>query len=198
VIAKLKALGLYDDSLIIVTADHGEAFAERRDRRLGHVVNLHQELVRVPLLIKYPGSQPPEIVTETVSTIDIYPTVLDVLNLEAPTTHELDGVSLRERLPGRAVFFGTNMGRRNKEGVARDQWKLIVNLKTRMVALFDLDADPGERDDLSADRPRIRNELEALRKHFKSRGKSERPPKVEIPVQTPSEIQRLRALGYVD
>jgi arylsulfatase A-like enzyme len=70
----LRARGLWDDSLIIVTADHGEEFLEHG--YTGHKNNLHAESVHVPLLIKYPRQHPRGRDDRMVSLVDVYPTVL--------------------------------------------------------------------------------------------------------------------------
>jgi len=86
----LKEEGLYDKSLIVVAADHGVAFPQRRERRrLGR--RTAAEIAPVPLLIKAPGQKRGRTDDAWVSTIDILPTVFDVLGLDAKV--EMDGRS---------------------------------------------------------------------------------------------------------
>ena len=93
--------GVYRDAVVIVTADHGEAFNEHGD--VGHGSSLHNELIRVPLIIKAPplskGAH-----EERVQHTDLFPTLLDLLGLEPP--YPLDGASLlRLTDPKRTLFF---------------------------------------------------------------------------------------------
>ena len=83
ILARLEELGLADDTLVIVTADHGDEFFEHQG--LGHRSTLFEEQVRVPMILRFPGRLPEgERVRGLVSTIDVLPTVLELLGLEAP------------------------------------------------------------------------------------------------------------------
>ena len=86
----LRRLGFLDNSLVIVTSDHGEMFGS--SGVVGHGAGLFTDLVHVPLLVKYPGQREPVTVREVVSLADLLPTVLETVGLasEAP----LDGRSL--------------------------------------------------------------------------------------------------------
>ncbi len=79
---QLKQRGLDDNTLLIITADHGESFGERA--MVGHALSVYQEMVHVPLLIKYPGKNIPEVVDNSVSLADLMPTILAVLGYPAP------------------------------------------------------------------------------------------------------------------
>jgi arylsulfatase A-like enzyme len=91
VVAKLKALGLYDRTLVVVTADHGELFGEHG--LATHFKSLSEEEIHVPLIVRYP----PRIaaatrVATTVELVDVLPTVLEATGLPPP--QGLDGRSL--------------------------------------------------------------------------------------------------------
>jgi sulfatase-like protein len=91
VLRRLKDIGLYDDALIVVAADHGVAFdLGERDRRKVTEKNFH-EITPVPLFVKRPGEEKGGIDDSYVETIDILPTIADVLNINLPD--EPDGVS---------------------------------------------------------------------------------------------------------
>lgn len=81
-IAQLKQRGLYDNTLLIVASDHGEAFGERN--LLGHALAVYQDEIHVPLLIKYPHSTTGAVIAEPVSLVDIMPTILDAQGYEIP------------------------------------------------------------------------------------------------------------------
>ncbi len=78
----LKLRGLWEDTLLVVTSDHGEAFGERQ--LVGHALSVYQDQVHVPLLIKAPGARQGRRVPWTASLIDVLPTVVATLGLEVP------------------------------------------------------------------------------------------------------------------
>jgi (E)-4-hydroxy-3-methylbut-2-enyl-diphosphate synthase len=102
-VERLEQLHLFDNTVIIVTADHGEAFGEHG--YVSHGWSVYQEEAWVPLLIKYPDQTTGSISDTNVSSVDLVPTVLDVVGAKTPET--LHGVSLisvgENRLP-RPVF----------------------------------------------------------------------------------------------
>jgi arylsulfatase A-like enzyme len=87
---ELKRRGLFERSLIIVTSDHGEAFGERNF--FGHGITVGQEVLAVPLIIKYPFQEAPRIVHEIASSVDLLPTILDVSH--SPRPESMQGQSL--------------------------------------------------------------------------------------------------------
>jgi arylsulfatase A-like enzyme len=93
----LRARGMYDDALIVVVADHGQGLGDHKwaAHRL-----LYQEQIRVPLIVRVPSSEQAPVVEDLVRTVDIFPTVLDYLELPSP--RPLAGRSLRPLLEGRA------------------------------------------------------------------------------------------------
>lgn len=106
--ARLRTTGAYDDALVIITADHGASYREGRRRRDPHPVRHNlTDILQVPLFIKLPGQQQGEVVDRIVETVDIFPTILDVVG--AKTSSHLDGRSLIDgRDPGRGSFFLRN------------------------------------------------------------------------------------------
>jgi arylsulfatase A-like enzyme len=96
----LKERGLYEDTLVIVTADHGEQFGE--NGLAYHNFSLAETVLNVPLLVKWPGNPDPEVSTELMSLIDLAPTILDVANVSRPET--MQGRSLPSEPEQAAVF----------------------------------------------------------------------------------------------
>ncbi|NIO20031.1 MAG: sulfatase-like hydrolase/transferase, partial [Candidatus Aenigmarchaeota archaeon] len=88
---RLKKLGKYQNSIIIITSDHGEAFGERD--LIGHGVSVYQDQIHIPLIIKYPNSREKAIVNKLVSLVDLMPTLLTVLDYEIPARNQ--GQSLK-------------------------------------------------------------------------------------------------------
>ncbi len=103
----LKSVGLYDQSLIVITADHGICFHRGQSLRSITRTN-YQDIMLIPLLIKLPHQQQGIVSDRNVETIDILPTIADALEIEAPWT---DGTSaLDDTKPERdrkQVFFGS-------------------------------------------------------------------------------------------
>ena len=91
-VAKLKAWGIYDQTMIVITADHGEEMFE--ENRCGHGASLRESLVHVPLLVRYPARfRPNTIIEEGAEGVDVLPTLLDALG--APPIAAAQGETLR-------------------------------------------------------------------------------------------------------
>jgi choline-sulfatase len=143
---KLDEIGLLDETLLIVTNDHGE---ELRDHgKLGHGHSLYDELVRAPLMIRYPalfrGGQR---VRDPVENVDLFPTVLEALGMEPVS--DIDGVSLLPMLEGKppaVPSYAISEFRGGFRSVRVGRWKMIAGLDGQR-RLFDLEVDPGEQTD---------------------------------------------------
>ncbi len=92
----LKEAGLYDDTVIIYTADHGDMCGDRRMLDKHYI--MYDSVVRVPLIIKYPGAAHRTVSDITVNALDLVPTLLDVCGLPRPDG--LEGISLMPYLTG--------------------------------------------------------------------------------------------------
>lgn len=155
-ITKLEELGLIDNTLIIITADHGEAFGEHGI--FHHNQALYQELIHVPLIIYYPEEFKAQRISETISTIDILPTILNITNIDAP--RNIDGVSLIPLIQDGRYDREYILSEYHKQNeldpdmqiaVLHEGWKLIdTEPETKLVkdALYNLIADPGETTNL--------------------------------------------------
>lgn len=173
VLAKLEQQPFGARTAVIVTSDHGEAFGEHGMIR--HGFELWEELVRVPLIVKVPGAAPRRVSARR-SGIDLAPTILELFGLELPAGDHLSGQSLVPDLlrppgapdPVRPVFIDMARGPHNAERQAliQDDMKLVVS-EGRVLGLYDLAADPGEKHDLSGDRRRVAP-LRAALSSFKS------------------------------
>jgi len=146
-IARLKELGLYDETLIILNADHGEGFGEHGFWYHGSTV--FDEMCLVPLIVKPPRSRERnKEVRGVVRNIDVVPTILDYCGLEAPAAW--DGQSLRpfietDRTPGLPGVTETQVGKKSHLMALRHAGhKLIYDVQSDKVWLYDLQADPGE------------------------------------------------------
>jgi len=96
IVAFLKAKGLYESTMIVVTSDHGEHFGEYGN--WSHVASLYKEVLHVPLIIKYPrGVVCPSEIRGHTQSVDILPTILDVAGLQESKPPKTSGVSLLGR-----------------------------------------------------------------------------------------------------
>ncbi len=97
----MESLGVWDNTVVIVLSDHGEEFWEHRNCFASHGHSLYDELLRVPFMMYYPGREHNLTVREAVSTVDLLPTVAELLHLE--WTGEADGVSVLPLVQGKPV-----------------------------------------------------------------------------------------------
>jgi arylsulfatase A-like enzyme len=165
---KLRALNAYDEALIIFLSDHGEGLADH-EGYIGHGFHhLHDEQIRVPLLIKPPrsfGMAGGVRVESQVRLIDLLPTLLELLNLESETP--LSGKSLVGLMRGERedhrIAISENVGAR-AIAVRDGRFKYILRYHGNVARehLYDLSRDPNERDDLFA-KPVHRRALAGLR-----------------------------------
>ena len=188
----LRRSGIWDQMLVVVTSDHGEEFLEHGS--LSHTT-LYDEVVRVPLLIKWPGSNRGGVVNrEPCSAVDLAPTLLEFAGLSRA---DLPGVPLDQRDENAPVFLGTL-----DQAVVVDGYKAIFNHAAGPARLFHLSNDAGELINLAASDPgrlraleelvRARKE-EALALHRKI-GSGSEISKVEL---SPRERERLEVFGYL-
>jgi arylsulfatase A-like enzyme len=191
--AGLEAAGLWDSTIVIVTADHGESFQEHG--RLTHGTHLYDELLHVPLVMAGPGI-PPGRDDRLAQGIDVYPTVSRLLGLPPPTGvagHDLLGDERTE-----SVFSETSIGvgpdgaRTELVSLRTPAWKLVHAPDHSYFELYDLRQDPSEHTDLGGQTP----EGVALAGTLTTwRTTAPAPPAVaDAPVLT----DKLRALGYVE
>jgi arylsulfatase A-like enzyme len=144
-IEKLKTWGIYDQTMIIITADHGDEQWE--DGRVGHGGSERETLLHVPLLIHYPPLFPAGKVTEGTEGIDIVPTLADALGVA--TDPEWQGASLIPLANGVGGYplMSFSSQYENSHAGRIGHWKLKLS-GTGTPHLYNLAKDPDERDDL--------------------------------------------------
>ncbi|MEN8181855.1 MAG: sulfatase, partial [Myxococcota bacterium] len=151
-LAGLRELGLYDSTWILVTADHGEALGEHGTR--GHGSTLYQEVLHVPLIMRYPhGAEGPARRSDLVQLVDLLPTILHRLALPTPPGIQgspIDGLSHPVVAEVYPLMDG---GRGALRAQLTDGYKFLWRSDGRH-QLFDVEADPGELEDLLRREPR--------------------------------------------
>jgi len=157
-IAQLKQAGLYDSSLIVFTSDHGEGLGEHD--WMTHAEYVYDEQIHVPLIVKLPAGHTAEEALRArarsmVRHVDVAPTVLEVLGLR-PLPGQLGRSLLHE---GERVLVAEThppIAERHRICLRDDAYKLIYDMDAETFEMYDLSADPGERNDIFAQARRER------------------------------------------
>ena len=200
----LERLGVRDRTLVVLTSDHGEGRGEHDEST--HSMLIYQSTLRVPLIFHMPGDASGRgrgrRIGQRVSTIDILPTILDLLDIAPP--EGIQGVSLRPLLEGRALpdrqralYAETLSPRLSRDwgelrALVLDDNKYIHGPRPE---LYDLAADPHELDDRVADRPEL---AEQMRRRLARYLSDHAAPDLDSSVAVDEEtVRRLRALGYL-
>ncbi|HSH38111.1 MAG TPA: sulfatase-like hydrolase/transferase [Chthoniobacterales bacterium] len=156
VFAALRERGMADDTLVVITGDHGEAFADPHGQR-GHAFSVFDEEVRVPLMIWNPRLFP---MGERIPTlgghVDLNPTLADMLNV--PPEREWQGYSMFDPARPNRVFLMAVAGG-DIFGVRDEQWKYFYDVTSARESLFDLGADPNEQIDIATREPAVSLQL---------------------------------------
>ena len=184
----LKRRDLYDGSLIILVADHGEALGE--GDHYGHNINLEDHQIKVPLVIKYPGQREPAVVEEVASQLDLFPTIADVVGAKPPAG-----------LSGRSLLGGPGSGEvaPSESNISSDSWGKNRSYKSYEAVELRLIAAVGRRDYLlKKETPREREEPFAgalnrylsLRRQAVGKGTKGKAP-------TKEALEKLKSLGYL-
>jgi len=226
ILRRLEAEGRLDDTLVVITSDHGEEMYEHGS--IEHTHSLYDELVRVPLIFVGPNV-PVARVEEQVGLVDLFPTVLDRLGIEPPA--DLPGRPVFA--PGRAAVAGAaprpvfsyvdySVYPYRLASVRTDDWKLIAwnlsgmkdfdwrshrprrytfRFKQRhedWTELFDLHADPGEQHDVAAEHPELVRDLTALLEAHRAEATREHNAPEQVEGADDEVRAAMKALGYVD
>ncbi|MCL4751797.1 MAG: sulfatase [Myxococcales bacterium] len=156
----LERLGKLDDTIWVITADHGENFHDHG--QVTHGKTLYDTEARVPLLIHWPKGLTPADVNEPVSHLDILPTILDLLKL--PPHPAFQGKSMLEPPdPSReqAGIYMNIQGLKSAEAIVCWPWKLVQNRSEKTTQLFQLEQDPEESDNRVERNPKLAAALKA-------------------------------------
>jgi arylsulfatase A-like enzyme len=149
VVEKLKELGIYDKTLIIICSDHGEEFYEHKG--YGHGTTLYDEVTRVPLIVRVPWAKGGKRGKEFTQTVDIMPTILDLLGIPVP--HQAQGRSLAGFINGENLLSprGYVFGRMSVlSSIRSEKWLFVLygGDFPNQRYLYNLVLDPGEEKDI--------------------------------------------------
>jgi arylsulfatase A-like enzyme len=190
---RLENTGHLEDAMIIFTADHGEEFLDHGG--LGHTSTVYNELINVPLIIKWPGTESPRRVSRYVAHVDLLPTLIDYLGIRAGS--QVSGMHLGNR-PSNTPIFSETRRYQKVSAVIQDGVKLVYDERDKSARYFDLAADSSER--AAATEVDTAEALRAALRQYQQRAQQgldrlEAQAEIEI---TQEEREKLEALGYVD
>ena len=200
-VSSLEALGLLEDTVLIVTSDHGDSLGEHG--HIGHRLFLYEQLVHVPLVIRYPARFVPGTrVRGQVQLGDLYPTVLDLAG-DLSAAESSSGFASLLAAPETAVHpyaIAENTAPKSLDGmrmrmVRGDRFKYIWKSNGEQ-ELYDLAEDPGETVDLTASRPDVVGAM-ATRLDGWERSLADTQIETREAAYDEETLQRLRGLGYI-
>ncbi len=212
-LSSLRDKGLYDNTVIVLTSDHGEEFGEHQAR---YHYTLYDEVLRVPLVIRVPGTAP-GVRRARVEQIDLLPTLMSLLHIEADGGRELPGrniLTASEPEEERPTFVERDRPPPyNQRGVIYQGYKLIViehadsaripassrGTYSRItnvhpgIYMYDLSKDPGEKVNIYSEKdPKARELLIMLANHFSTAPARAGEVRIDDTLR-----EKLRSLGYI-
>ncbi len=210
----LKATGQYEDTMIILTADHGDEFLDHG--HISHMLSLYNELIRIPLIISYPRSFPSGVrVSENTASIDVFRTFIDLLpevpELREKSSRQVLGKSLAPLISGkdkyedRLIFSSDYMT--SQTAVIYGDWKLIQRFSrcSTKNSLFNIRDDFHERNDMATAKPEMVRKLVKAIENYEAAAEAYKAKWVDkIPGQKTDRASNkklqndLMDLGYID
>ena len=203
----LKELGVYDQTIIVVTSDHGEEFFEHGWKV--HKFTLYEEVLRVPLVVRYPAKIPAgAVVAQQVRLMDVAPTILSLAGIPQPenfgTSALRDPHAERDLYPlivgdeaeatPPSIAFGDLQGK--IASIRTEKHKLILN-EQGLDELYDLSIDPQEQSNVLRSHVDIYEALRRVHLVWKSTRARKtgfsKPAKLSV-----EQLEVLRSLGYVE
>ena len=204
--AKLRELGIWDDTMIVITADHGEEFHEHGG--WWHGTTLYEEQIRVPLLVKWPKGKvgaPPRVTDHPVRHLDIAPTLLTLAG--APIPAGMQGKDLAVPMAQRSESERMHYAEEDHEGnvlraIRTNTWKLIEANPGNprglpAEELFAIEKDPKETQNVVEQNATVAAQM---RQHAEAQRQLAASQAVEGGAQaklSKEECEKLRVLGYV-
>ncbi len=188
---QLPALFGDEPWMVMITSDHGEEFFEHG--KLGHGQSMYNELLRVPLLLAAPGLAP-GVVEQPASTVDLVPTVLDLIGQDIPP--HLPGLSLLGELPDDRVRVAQHSSSMHRCAVDFSNFKLIINHEDEH-ELYHLLSDPVEQQNVTGSASDTAQRLRDRLQRYYDRYRSLRIHVPSLSSTGAEAMEDLRALGYL-
>jgi arylsulfatase A-like enzyme len=196
----LEAEGLWERTVVIVAADHGEGLFEHG--WIGHNVQVYDESVRVPLIVRIPGGRGPRRIPAFVDLLDLAPTIADLFGVlgRGGSEQAFQGRSLLpvlEGAPGKPLVLSRSVWDRPRYALRDPRFAFVYDTRTGEEALYDRGADPGETRDIGAEQPvraaYYRQELH----HWIGRLGQRSGTEAEAVKPTREQCENMRSMGYV-
>jgi arylsulfatase A-like enzyme/Flp pilus assembly protein TadD len=198
--------GLFQECVIAVAADHGEAFGEHGEER--HGMFLYDETIHVPLLLKLPeGRYHGKRVEERVALADVAPSLLEAAGIPIPAAMQarslfpLVGAAKsagvgKANSPARPIYSETNYAHRTFGWAELQSWRTgkYMYVQAPKRELYDQSSDPGARHNLAVGSKAVADTLEAQLTGFLQKTSSGPIVQGEL---DPAQVEKLRALGYL-
>ncbi len=186
----LKNRKLMNRTIIVFTSDHGESFAEREHmKKIGHHI-MYEDNLHVPLMIKIPGLNKQVSIANDVESIDIMPTILNMLKIE--NKEKVDGENLFEKT--KAYSYSEHFCWDNSYSIKQDNVKLIFYREKNKFELYDLQKDPIERDNIfGTGHPMEKQAVEKLLSVMPQQKEGS-----DQAIVDDETIEQLKALGYLN
>jgi choline-sulfatase len=204
----LKRLGLFENSLIVVAADHGEAFGEHGEKR--HGLLLYDETIHVPLVVKLPaGKHAGMRVNARVGLAEVAPSLLEAAGIVAPVSMQaqslfslINGANVRAASEGRekafesAVYSETEYAHRTLGWSEMRSWRTgkYLYVQAPKAELYDQSSDPGSLTNAASQSQAVVQTLQAQLADFWKKTAGDQTEKAII---DPGQRESLHALGYL-
>lgn len=200
----MRQTGNYDKSLIVLLADHGESLGEHGEDEHGFFI--YRSTLRVPLLVKLPrGEAAGRVFSTPVSTVDVAPTLLELVHLQDPLSRQFQGISLAAWLVGKppedaGPVYAETLYPRDSFGWS--PLRAITTPRFEYISaphpeLYDGAADPAQKHNIydrhGADAASLRDHLQAFERRYTIATPGANP----AAALSPDKVEKLRSLGYV-
>lgn len=205
IVKELKELGLYDKTIVVITADHGDEFMEHGE--FGHGKALYDESIHIPLIYYIPHLNKAVIIKDLVESIDILPTILDLLSIPMPA--QTQGISLLGLIEGKNnalknAYVFSQAAPVDTLAIRSKDWKLIRKPQEGKdssnifeLSLFDLKRDPRELHNLINEKQQVARLLKSrLDEWMKGLVVYQEEESKFIPSLDEETKQRIKKTGY--
>lgn len=206
----LKDSGKYEDTLLILTSDHGEEFLDHG--YVSHKMNLYNECIHIPLIMIYPKGLPKGvIIEENVASIDIFPTLVSLFGLEKSgysksLKKQMMGEDLLKLINGdnrhfaERTIFSSDIDLSQVAAIYKDIKEIKINSKCYdRSALFELKSDPAELNDSTNSNKQMADRLlSSILRYIKSSEKMNLSPQSKGSTLSDEDKKQLQSLGYLN